>query len=116
MLRSPFSARLVRSAITTFAPLRQESEIAIHQDNGIALGRLKTGREGGLVTEVPRKLHYRHAGIIALNVEQKGQRRIVAAIVHVNDLPALRNIFQYGQKGGVKRLDIFFFVIDRDYD
>ncbi len=96
--------------------MRRVLEIAIHQNDSIALGRLKTGSESGLVTEVPGKLHDGDAGIIALNIEQHGQRCVAATVVDVNDLPTFRCVFQHGDNSGMKRSDIFFFVVNRDYD
>ncbi len=91
-------------------------EVAIHQDDGIAVRRLETGGESRLVAEVPGKLHHSHAGIIALKIEQHGQRRIAAAVVYVNNFPTLRCVFQHGNNSRMKRSDIFFFVVNRDYD
>ena len=92
-------------------------EVAVHDDDRLALGDRKPGADGLLVAPVARQVSDHHGrGVGLVKPGEEAQGLVFASIVDVDDLPGFREAGHDLVDVGVQPLQQEFLVIDRNDD
>src|SRR5690606_19322665 len=84
--------------------------------DGLALGKIHSGRNGNLVTKVPGKADVFNAWILLRSGDNRRQTPVSTSIIDHNDLVVLRNGRSHADDPTEKLIEDEFFVKDGNYD
>jgi hypothetical protein len=86
-------------------------KVGVDQDNGVTFGVVEAGGNRDLVAEIARQAD--NAGVFArvLDVLEQGRCRVLASVVHIDDLERHSHAGQNGHETFVRMGDDFLLVI-----
>ena len=94
---------------------RRVLQVAVEHDDGVGVAVVQTGEQRHLVAEARRHDEKANRRIGAGDLLEDVQRRIAAAIHHIQDRRVIRILYarQHALQLRMENLDYFFFLIDR---
>src|SRR4029453_11814453 len=90
-------------------------EVRVHHDDGIPRRKVETGRDRGLVPEVPRELEHLEARVSSRRLDHAREAVVSTAVVYENDLRLAIELLQEEPHSLEQRRQDLLLVEDGDY-